>query len=410
MEVQNKRINLKTFVLQNMTKRFKAKATATKATKAKAKANANAKAKVNAKTDELKGLATRQILPTANSYAKQGDDNDPQIVLLITLHALDHTTPLLIPENLKLRSMNSIVRGLSSYNGGRCGVEIDEMESALSLRIANRPIQFVKDNLTEFGKNNAKLLKYGFDNIKQNSSDEGDYSVLNESDLYDFSIPVKNRNYYGEKKEARESIPMGVRILHWKNNPPIDSILDRFITPNALNPSVSSFHIYDNLYSRISNIQNSTRKTYKKIVIDEKISETTNLINNEISINEYKAFLNETSQKLNILFKDSTSKLSRVKNSYKYNTKIEPPRLVFTLQDIINDFYGLGYRSIVIVDSGCRDIITNEDSSSETLEESARIQEQSKLNFKTSAFVNDAFGTKRHKKGKRKRDRTKKAP
>ena len=358
----------------------------------------------------LQNSARQQIRPTANSYAKQGEeDNEPQIVLMTTLHSKELTTPIQIPPDLKLRSMNSTVRGLSGYDGGKFGIEIDEKEAALSLRnVSERPIQFVKDNLTEFGEKNAKIFKFDIEHIEQNSSDEGDYSVLNESDLYNFSIPMTNRRYTGNLAN-KENTPIGIRILHWKNNPQVDTILDRNASPNALNPNVSSVHLYDNLYSRIRSIQTfyklAGKKTYDKIVIDNELTDIANYIKNGITKKECNDFLQNTKVGLDDLFNGSATMLSRVSGAY--NNKRSTQHLVpFTLQDIINDFYRLGYRSIVIVDTGCRDIVSDAE---ESAEESARIQEQSKLNLKTSAFANDAFGTKRHKKGKKgKWDGTKK--
>jgi arsenate reductase-like glutaredoxin family protein len=300
--------------------------------------------------------------------------------------------------------MNSTVRGLSGYDGGMFGIEIDEKEAALSLRnnVSERPIQFVKDNLTEFGEKNAKIFKFDIDHIEQNSSDEGDYSVLKESDLYNFSIPMTDRNYSGESAKLRENTPLGLRILHWKNNPLVDPILDRNATPNALNPNVSSVHLYDNLYGRIRSIQNFYTRTegkiYDKIVVDSLSTDFDNYTKNGIAKNEFIPFLSNTKDGLTALFNGSNTKLGRVNNSY--NAKVKTHYTVsFTLQDIIDDFYRLGYRSIVIVDIGCRDLCRYIDEPPESAEESARIQEQSKLNLKNSAFANDAFGTKRHRKG-----------
>jgi hypothetical protein len=380
-----------THSLHNMFERMKQKVMANRVIKLKADQKLKAEQKLKADNFIIykdKRAKSRVVIPHhESSFKSELDvDNESQIVIAIWTHGDDIPGEIFDPKDSEIRVINTVPCGYYSYSG--LTNDIENLENSLSLRISvGRPIDYVESKLNTYFGSNADLFKCASGFCLSEKKIMTDFTSLTKDDFFKYAIPVFNRSY--SFKVHGENFPMGIRILHWKNNPIIDDLLEKHTIPNYTNNNINSVHLLDNLYvigrnmiadDKMRGIERNIERKNSRIVVDKTDSLKNNLAANYITEYDYIDYVEDNfcldlMEKIELESesesesepKSEPESESESKSKYKFEKKDDILELLnkfhtyfpldqisITLQDITDLFSLLGYKNIIILDNGCR--------------------------------------------------------
>jgi hypothetical protein len=352
-------------------------------------------------------------------FCTESDDPDSQITISIFTHGAELNT--LFNPNENIYVMNSVPCGYLAYVGCSNDMHIVEKQLALRDETRERPLYYIEPKLRKF----SALTSEAYEKISKNilTPPKLQHSCLTKEQCFRGSIPIHNRNYSIEP--LRDKRFMGCSILHWKNNPRIDNILEQCVTPNIYDPHISSVHLVENLYTIVYNIiKRQHELTRQPMDLSKLPSPSQNVVDylsiNEIPMKTYMDYLAKSN--INMLY----AKLSEIFSTndnfnrifHKLNKANNTDEINFTLQDITDLFTLLGYKKIIILDTGCRAAFSSQNTNNfvspddpsnfiqyhENPEYFTKMQEESEMRLKPFRF---GGRTKRYKKN-RKHKHTKK--
>lgn len=354
-----------------------------------------------------------------SSEITESDDSDSQITIGIFTHGAELNT--LFNPNENIYVMNAVPCGYLAYGGCSNNMHVVEKQLALRNDTRERPLHYIEPKLKKF----SAISSEAYEKISKNilTGPKLQHSCLTKEQCFRGSIPINNRSYSVEP--LRDKRFMGCSILHWKNNPRIDNILEQCVTPNIYDPLISSVHLVENLYTIAYNIiKRQNELTGQPMDLSKLPSPSQNVLDylsiNEIPMKTYTEYL--ANSNINMLY----TKLSEIFSTndnfnrifHKLNKANNTNEINFTLQDITDLFTLLGYKKIIILDTGCRaafssqntnNIVSPDDPSNfiqyhENPEYFTKMQEESEMRLKPFRF---GGRTKRYKKS-RKHKHTKK--
>ena len=304
----------------------------------------------------------------------RGTDERPAstIVIAVCMHGVDDpnrkyepslvAVPALpngdIPQQqyIQLHHYTSVPCGYPDTTSTKLSNNIETMEAVLQLRSETQPkIDYVSTKIAEYAERNAALYHSG-----QKLYYKERYKGLEQKDFFACGLPVYDRLF--EVNPLERNKPYGARILSWYGNEKIDPILDGLAIPNYLDPDVSSVHLIDNAHVILKDWQQ--KKGLPRMGFDITKSLEQNFKDNGMSDSEYRNYEKDYANRFNPLFDLDNSDFNGFYHEpsphpireelVKITTLDSKGKYDFTLRDVTNFAGGLGYKNVIVIDTGCR--------------------------------------------------------